>query len=105
MRHICTGMACTPRGDDLFVLGMVEASGLGCQGRHEQAEMVARYVKGVKAGNAAAQEIKAQKAKGFERATGGMNYLNVARMAYYVDKATYRNAVTGWIKALSRGAE
>ena len=93
-----------PKRDDLFVLGMVEASGLGWQGRHEQAEMVARYLKGVKTGNPAARKIKAEKARGFERATGGMTYLNVARMAYYVDKATYRKAVTGWIKALSRGA-
>ncbi len=93
-----------PERDDLFVLGMVEASGLGWQGRHEQAEMVARYISGLKAGNAAARQIKEEKARGFDRATGGMNYLNVARMAYYVDKATYRNAVTGWIKALSRGA-
>jgi HlyD family secretion protein len=30
----------------------------------------------------------------------GMAYLKLARMAYYVDKATYRKAVTGWIKAL-----
>jgi len=90
--------------DDVFVLGMVEASGLGWQGRHEQAEMVARYIKGVRSGNKAAGEIRAAKSRGFERATGGMHYLNVARMAYYVDKATYRKAVAGWIKALSRGA-
>ncbi len=32
----------------------------------------------------------------------GMNYLKLARMAYYVDKATYRAAVTGWIKRLAK---
>lgn len=32
-----------------------------------------------------------------------MNYLKLARMAYYVDKATYRKAVTGWIAALTGG--
>lgn len=36
-----------PDRDDLFVLGMIEATGLGWQGRHEQAEMVARYIKGL----------------------------------------------------------
>jgi hypothetical protein len=92
-----------PTRDDLFVLGMVEAAGLGWQGRHEQAEMVARYIKGLRNGTPAAAAIKAKKAGGFTRATGGMNYLNVARMAYYVDKSTYRRAVTGWIKALKRG--
>lgn len=92
-----------PDRDDLFVLGMVEASGLGWQGRHEQAEMIARYIKGLRDGTAAAQDLKATKSAGFDRATGGMNYLKVARMAYYVDKATYRAAVTGWITKLTKG--
>ncbi len=90
-----------PERDDIFVLGMVEASGLGWQGRHEQAEMVARYIAGLRTGNAAAMKLKAEKAGGFQRATGGMNYLKLARMAYYVDKATYRNAVNGWIRQLA----
>lgn len=93
-----------PERDDLFVLGMVEASGLGWQGRHEQAEMVVRYITGLRAGSAAARALKAKKAAGFDRATGGMNYLKLARMAYYVDKSTYRGAVTGWIKRLAGGA-
>jgi cation diffusion facilitator CzcD-associated flavoprotein CzcO len=93
-----------PERDDLFVLGMVEASGLGWQGRHEQAEMVVRYVKGLRAGQAGARALKAEKAGGFSRATGGMDYLNLARMAYYVDKSTYRRAVTGWNRRLAREA-
>lgn len=48
--------------------------------------------------------MKAEKEKTYERATGGMNYLNLARMAYYVDKATYRKAVTGWIDRLRKAA-
>lgn len=93
-----------PARDDVFVLGMVEATGLGWQGRHEQAEMVARYIAGLRDNNPEAAALKVEKAKGFERATGGMNYLNVARMAYYVDKATYRGAVTKWITRLAKGA-
>ncbi len=93
-----------PERDDLFLLGMVEASGLGWQGRHEQAEMIARYITGLEKGSAAAKALQAEKANGFERATGGMNYLKLARMAYYVDKATYRKAVTGWITKLKGGA-
>ncbi len=89
-----------PTRDDLFVLGMIEATGLGWQGRHEQAELVARYIAGLRAGRNEARLLKAEKADGFERATGGMNYLDLARMAYYVDKATYRGAVNAWIKAL-----
>lgn len=92
-----------PDRDDLFVLGMVEASGLGWQGRHEQAEMVARYIAGLRDGTAEAKALRAEKARGFDRATGGMNYLKLPRMAYYVDKATYRRAVIGWISRLKRG--
>lgn len=90
-----------PGRDDLFVLGMVEASGLGWQGRHEQAEMVARYVAGLRTGSAAAARLKSAKSGEFGRATGGMKYLDLARMAYYVDKTTYRRAVTGWIRELA----
>ncbi len=93
-----------PERDDLFLLGMVEASGLGWQGRHEQAEMIARYIAGLEQGSAAAKTLQAEKANGFERATGGMQYLKLARMAYYVDKATYRKAVTDWIRRLKEGA-
>ncbi|MAW88876.1 MAG: monooxygenase [Phyllobacteriaceae bacterium] len=92
-----------PGRDDLFVLGMVEASGLGWQGRHEQAEMVVRYIKGLREGSAAAQALQARKAAGFSRATGGMNYIDLPRMAYYVDKATYRKAVGRWIARLAGG--
>ncbi|WP_289042442.1 NAD(P)-binding domain-containing protein [uncultured Aliiroseovarius sp.] len=93
-----------PARDDLFVLGMVEASGLGWQGRHEQAEMVVRYIKGLRAGSNAARALQKTKAQHFERATGGMNYIDLPRMAYYVDKTTYRNAVTQWIGKLAGDA-
>lgn len=93
-----------PDRDDLFVLGMVEASGLGWQGRHEQAEMVVRYIKGLRDGTAEAHSLKAAKSREFHRATGGMTYIDLPRMAYYVDKATYRGAVTKWIAKLARGA-
>lgn len=89
-----------PERDDLFVLGMIEATGLGWQGRHEQAELVVRYLKALARGTTGARALQATKADGFERATGGMAYLDLPRMAYYVDKSTYREAVGTWIKAL-----
>ncbi|MCL4145930.1 UNVERIFIED_CONTAM: hypothetical protein GTU68_063453 [Idotea baltica] len=92
-----------PERDDLFVLGMVEASGLGWQGRHEQAEMVVRYIQGLQAGTDGAKQLQQTKAQGFARTTGGMQYIDLPRMAYYVDKATYRNAVTRWIGKLAGG--
>ncbi len=93
-----------PERDDLFVMGMVEASGLGWQGRHEQAEMVARYLSGLRHGTRAAKALQAEKARDFKRLTGGMHYIDLPRMAYYVDKATFRKAVTAKIRALKRGA-
>ncbi|MAS05035.1 MAG: monooxygenase [Ahrensia sp.] len=89
-----------PERDDVFLMGMVEASGLGWQGRHEQAEMVTRYLKGLRDGTKAAKELHAEKAAGFDRATGGMAYIDLPRMAYYVDKATFRNAVNARIAKL-----
>lgn len=89
-----------PQRDDLFVLGMVEATGLGWQGRHEQAEMVVRFIKARREDLAAAEALSQEKANGFSRVTGGMNYLKLPRMAYYVDKTTYRRMVGKWINQL-----
>lgn len=89
-----------PQRDDIFVLGMVEASGLGWQGRHEQAEMVARYIAGLRDGSGAARHIQSEKAAGFERLTGGVDYLDLPRMAYYVEKTAFRKAVKDRIRAL-----
>jgi hypothetical protein len=91
-----------PERDDLFVMGMVEASGLGWQGRHEQAEMVARYLSGLRDGTPAARALKQEKAGGFERLTGGTNYIDLPRMAYYVDKTAFRKTVTRTIEALKQ---
>ncbi len=44
-----------------------------------------------------AATLKAEKQKDYQRATGGMQYLNLPRMGYYVDRRTYRKAVTDWI--------
>ncbi len=89
-----------PGRDDIFLMGMVEASGLGWQGRHEQAEMVARYIAGLRRGEPAARAIRDEKAKEFERLTGGKHYIDLPRMAYYVDKQTFRGAVTRRIRQL-----
>ncbi|MCB1360487.1 MAG: NAD(P)/FAD-dependent oxidoreductase, partial [Rhodobacteraceae bacterium] len=70
------------------------------QGRHEQAEMVARYIRGLRQGSAAARAIQAEKAGDFARVTGGMSYVDLPRMAYYVERGAYRAAVTQRIKAL-----
>ncbi|MGB0864880.1 MAG: flavin-containing monooxygenase [Granulosicoccaceae bacterium] len=88
-----------PSRDDLFVLGMVEASGLGWQGRHEQAELVACYIRGRQQNSATAREFASTKAGHFSDMRGGVDYLKLPRMAYYVHKDTYRKAVKQHLKA------
>lgn len=87
-----------PSFNGLYVMGMIEASGIGWQGRYEQAELIASYL-------AAPAERQAE----FRRAvgtqpwpdlTGGYRYLGLARMSYYVNKDAYRSAVKRAIGAL-----
>ena len=90
-----------PDQPGLFVLGMVEASGIGWQGRYEQAELVASYL-------AASPEVR----RGFDQRargprpdlTGGYRYLTAEqgfeRMAYYVNKDAYRAAVRREVELL-----
>ncbi|MFW5331375.1 flavin-containing monooxygenase [Hydrogenophaga sp. ZJX-1] len=82
-----------PGFDRLAVLGMVEASGLGWQGRYEQAELVARYLKALDTGGPQATALQAAKLGPPPDLSGGYRYLQLERMAYYVHKDTYRNAV------------
>lgn len=83
-----------PSFNGLFVMGMIEASGIGWQGRYEQAELIAAYL--------ATAAHHPQRAAAFrERVTdrpwpdltGGYRYLGLERMSYYVNKDAYRRAV------------
>jgi hypothetical protein len=79
-----------PSLSGLYVVGMVEASGLGWQGRYEQAELVAAHLTAPQA----LRERFAQRVAGrWPDTTGGYRYLGLDRMAYYVNKDVYRRAV------------
>lgn len=78
----------------LYVMGMIEASGIGWQGRYEQAELLASYLD--------ALETAPSRAAGFRErvtgspwpdVTGGYHYLGLDRMSYYVNNHAYRTAV------------
>lgn len=93
-----------PEYNGLFMMGMVEAAGLGWEGRNEQAEMVALYLKARANGDAAAGEIdRAAKHYAGARLDGGFRYLSLDRMAYYVHKDSYRAAVAKHSAALRKG--
>ena len=83
----------SPRFTNLAVVGMVEASGLGWQGRYEQAELVARFLKAQRDDPAAAARFAARLAGPPPDMSGGFKYLQLERMAYYVNKDVYRRTV------------
>jgi len=90
-----------PERDDLFLMGMVEAAGLGWQGRDDQAQLVALYIRQLMSNSASAARFKEIKRKQVaDRCDGGMNYLKLDRMSYYVHKGAYLSAVYRHTKEL-----
>ena len=78
----------------LFVMGMIEASGIGWQGRFEQAELLASYLVAAEQDPDAAARFRARVTESpWPDVTGGYRYLGLDRMAYYVNKDAYRGAV------------
>jgi hypothetical protein len=88
-----------PQYNNLFLMGMVEAAGLGWEGRYEQAELVARFI--AAQGSRQADKFERIKSEPFPSMSGGAKYIELDRMAYYVNKATYRSTVKKHIKQLS----
>lgn len=83
-----------PTSDTLFLMGMLEAAGLGWEGRNRQAELVALYIRQLAAGARSARALQARKRVVDEPAVrGGYRYLPLDRMAYYVHKESYLRAV------------
>ncbi len=89
-----------PQYDNLFVLGMIEAAGIGWEGRAEQSRLVAAYIKGLQTKNAAALQFHEQKRGKNPDMSGGYKYLTLERMSYYVHKETYRSLVRKYTKKL-----
>lgn len=86
---------------NLFVLGMIEASGIGWQGRYEQAELVAAYLKARTGAPARAAALEHRVDGPRPDLSGGYRYLHLERMSYYVNKDAYRGAVRAEIKELA----
>jgi hypothetical protein len=83
-----------PEHDTLFLMGMLEAAGLGWEGRNRQAELVALYIRQLAAGTASARALQARKRQVDSPAVrGGYRYLPLDRMAYYVHKESYLRTV------------
>jgi len=94
-----------PGDDTVFLMGMVEASGLGWQGRYEQAELVALYLKRLAERHPAALALQQEKRVwSGARVDGGYAYLKLDRMAYYVHKDSYLRAMRKHLRALGAPA-
>jgi cation diffusion facilitator CzcD-associated flavoprotein CzcO len=89
-----------PSFNGLFVLGMIEASGIGWQGRAEQADLLAAYLASARDMPRAASEFRDRVTKPWPDLTGGYHYLGLDRMSYYVNKDAYRRQVRAHRDAL-----
>lgn len=89
----------------LYVMGMIEASGIGWQGRYEQAELLAAYLDAAENDAPRAARFRDRvTGMAWPDVTGGYHYLGLDRMAYYVNKDAYRGAVRREKSALEAGA-
>lgn len=83
-----------PSFNGLYVMGMIEASGIGWQGRYEQAELLATYVAAMRSDPTRAHRFRRRVTEQkWPDLTGGYHYLGLDRMSYYVNKDAYRSAV------------
>lgn len=95
-----------PQHDDLVVLGMIEATGLGWEGRNAQAEMVALYLRNQDAKTEVARQFnETKRAHASKRIDGGYAYLPLDRMAYYVHKESYLEALDTATRTLRSGLD
>ncbi|WP_448003638.1 flavin-containing monooxygenase [Agromyces bauzanensis] len=89
-----------PSFNGLFVLGMIEASGIGWQGRYEQAELIAAYLAATRRAPDAASRFRAAADAPWPDLTGGYRYLGLDRMSYYVNKDAYRRTMKRMLRTL-----
>lgn len=106
-----TGMAPTlylnmfpPSFNGLYVMGMIEASGIGWQGRYEQAELLASYLAASEDAPRAAAHFRASAEQPWPDLAGGYKYLALERMSYYVNKDAYRRTLRRLRETLTRKA-
>lgn len=93
-----------PSFNGLYVMGMIEASGIGWQGRYEQAELIAEYVSALARHPERAEAFRRRAtSEPWPDLTGGYHYLGLERMSYYVNKDAYRRAVRSASAALRDG--
>ena len=94
----------TPRHRNLFVLGMVEATGLGWQGRCNQAELVTGFIKAERDAPARAESMWQRVLGPKPDLSAGYNYRQMDRLPYYVNKDAYRSEIAAHRELFEAGA-
>ncbi len=89
-----------PPGEDLFFVGLLEALGIGWQGRYEQAALIAKTITAKRNNPGVYNKFRKKQTEKIDL-TGGIKYLKLDRMAYYVNKDVYLNKMTYFKKFLS----
>ncbi len=90
----------TPHHTNLFVLGMVEATGLGWEGRNKQAILVSKFIVEQNKQSNKAQNVIQKFTSNSLDLKGGFKYMDIDRMAYYVHKDTYLKQIKKHINML-----
>ncbi len=83
----------TPAHRNVFVLGMVEATGLGWQGRYNQADLVAEFIDAQAKAPSSAEQMWRRVLGPKPDLFAGYNYRQLDRLPYYVNKDAYREAI------------
>lgn len=88
----------TPRHRNVFVLGMVEATGLGWQGRYNQADLVAGFIEAGVRNPGRADEMWRRIQGPKPDLFAGYNYRQLDRLPFYVNKDAYRTQIHEHLK-------
>ena len=78
-----------PERDNIFVMGLIEAAGIGWQGRYWQGELIAKFISANEKNLPEADNFRKVKRNIDVDLSGGYRYLKLDRMSYYVHKETY----------------
>ena len=90
----------SPRHRNLFVLGMVEATGLGWQGRFDQSELVAEFIRAEREAPRLAGQMWDRVNGPAPDLSGGYHYRQLDRIPFYVNKDAYRREIRRHLAAL-----
>lgn len=89
-----------PNYNNLFILGMIESTGLGWESRNLQTKLVSLFLKEYEKNSDKAKKFIERKSHGRTDMSGGTKYKKLKRMSFYVHKKTYLKMVDRDIKSL-----